>query len=377
MDLAGTYTPGGAGQEAPVGAREAGVAGAAPAPALSRVAWLDAARGLGIVLVVIGHALGGLIDSRLGGGLLLRQAQFAIYTFHMPLFFLLAGLTVERRVARGAGSFVAALLPSLAWPYVLWSVIQFTAVWAAGPLVNRPAGGWWDTVLALPWHPLGQFWFLHALLCLHGIAALVLPRLGREGLLLLALVLRPLAAVVPLDPAVRVIVLNFAWYAIGVWLGIGGLQGLVVNRVAWVRAAALPLGAVVLVWLTLRGLPLFAPGAQLGSASATGIALLAWSLPAGAAALGGALAAVALASWPLLHAGGVLAALGRKTMPIYLLHIMALAGARIALMRAGVTVPGLLVALPVAAGLAGPLVAAAAARRLGVARALGLGHAAA
>jgi hypothetical protein len=46
-------------------------------------------------------------------------------------------------------------------------------------------------------------------------------------------------------------------------------------------------------------------------------------------------------------------------------------------MRAGVTAPGLLVALPVAAGLAGPLVAAAAARRLGVARALGLGHAAA
>ena len=29
----------------------------------SRVAWVDAAKGIGIVLVVIGHALGGLIDA--------------------------------------------------------------------------------------------------------------------------------------------------------------------------------------------------------------------------------------------------------------------------------------------------------------------------
>ena len=54
----------------------------------SRIGWLDSARGLGIILVVIGHALGGLIDSPLGADQdVFRRLFFSIYTFHMPLFF--------------------------------------------------------------------------------------------------------------------------------------------------------------------------------------------------------------------------------------------------------------------------------------------------
>lgn len=45
---------------------------------MKRVEWIDAARGLGILSVVYGHALGNAFDG-------------ALYTFHIPLFFLLSG----------------------------------------------------------------------------------------------------------------------------------------------------------------------------------------------------------------------------------------------------------------------------------------------
>ena len=105
---------------------------------MNRIGWLDSARGLGIILVVIGHALGGLIDSPLGDGQdTFRRIFFAIYSFHMPLFFLLSGLLVTQRLERGAAPFARALLPTIVWPYFLWSVIQFSLIFALGNLVNR------------------------------------------------------------------------------------------------------------------------------------------------------------------------------------------------------------------------------------------------
>jgi fucose 4-O-acetylase-like acetyltransferase len=339
----------------------------------ARIAWLDVARGLGIVLVVVGHALGGLIDSPLGAGLgPIRQAFFAIYTFHMPLFFVLAGLMVEPRLARGAGGFARGLLPTLVWPYVLWSLVQSGVIVLLGSLVNRPAGPWWETVLALPWRPVSQFWFLHALFCLHLAAAALLPRIGREGLLLLGLATRALAFVVPLDPILRLILINLQWYALGVWLGTAGLERLVVERPVWLRAAVLPAAAAVLVGLTLAAAS--ASGAPLlATASSPQIASMAWRLPSGAAALAGALAVIGLATWAPLAAGGLLAALGRRTLPVYLLHVLFVAGARIVLIRAGLADPWLLLPVVVAAGLAGPLLVARGARALGLTRALGLG----
>ena len=59
----------------------------------TRLAWMDAARGAGIVLVVLGHTERGLLN----GELLVHVDEYAwldnrIYAFHMPLFFLLSGI---------------------------------------------------------------------------------------------------------------------------------------------------------------------------------------------------------------------------------------------------------------------------------------------
>ncbi|WP_278969986.1 acyltransferase family protein [Megasphaera elsdenii] len=49
---------------------------------LNRVGWIDVAKGIAIVLVIIGHTV------QFGGG-----TRNFIFSFHMPLFFLLSGFT--------------------------------------------------------------------------------------------------------------------------------------------------------------------------------------------------------------------------------------------------------------------------------------------
>ena len=104
-------------------------------------------------MVVIGHTLGALIDSPIGARLgAFRVHFFAIYTFHMPPFFLLSGLMVAHRLECGTAPFLRGLLPSVVWPYLLWSVVQYMVVFALGSAVNTPAAQYWPVVLSLPWN---------------------------------------------------------------------------------------------------------------------------------------------------------------------------------------------------------------------------------
>lgn len=45
-----------------------------------REAWIDCARGIAILLVIVGHTISGVLSG-------------AIYSFHMPLFFIFSGIT--------------------------------------------------------------------------------------------------------------------------------------------------------------------------------------------------------------------------------------------------------------------------------------------
>ena len=52
-----------------------------------RIEWLDIAKGIGILLVILGHCLN------------INQRSFhLIFTFHMPLFFLLSGYVFKDKV---------------------------------------------------------------------------------------------------------------------------------------------------------------------------------------------------------------------------------------------------------------------------------------
>jgi hypothetical protein len=91
------------------------------------------------------------------------------------------------------------------------------------------------------------------------------------------------------------------------------------------------------------------------------------------AAIAGSVALLALAIALRGELARAAAALGRASMAIFVLHVLFVAGARIALHKLlGVAAPGLIFPLALAAGLAGPLALRALAVRAGIARIAGL-----
>ncbi|WP_293882162.1 acyltransferase family protein [Sphingomonas sp.] len=342
----------------------------------ARLDWLDIARGIGIVLVATGHALGGIIDSPMGAGRGdVRTAFFVIYTFHMPLFFILSGAMVARRVNRNRGDFAGTLVSDLVWPYFLWSTIQFTLILTLGGLVNHPITALWPTLSALWSTPISQFWFLYALFILHGIAILTLKLLGRDGFLLLCLALKPLGMIVAMPLVLRLAANQAPWYGIGVFLAAQGLADLLTTRRDWVRAIMVPVSAAVLIACAFVAAPGFYAGVDMQNAAAPVVAGLAWNMAVFPAGLLGAFAVIGIAAFDMGKIGQALAFLGRRSMPIFILHIMCIACVRIVATKFfGVTDLRVLLPLMIVFGLAGPLVAFQIAARLGCNRWLGLGR---
>ena len=107
------------------------------APQQERLQWVDTARGIGIILVVYGHALRGhMVSGAYDPAWRADMQDDVIYAFHMPLFFFLAGLFAQRSLAQGVTAFVRDKAVTLAYPYFLWSVISVALALLAAGAVN-------------------------------------------------------------------------------------------------------------------------------------------------------------------------------------------------------------------------------------------------
>ena len=74
-----------------------------------RIQWIDFLRGVGILLVVLGHMANP------------KQLNIWIYSFHMPLFFFLGGLTYKQRSIRHD---ISRRFISLIIPYFVFGIIS-------------------------------------------------------------------------------------------------------------------------------------------------------------------------------------------------------------------------------------------------------------
>ena len=79
----------------------------------SRIDWIDCAKGLGITLVVIGHTWG-----------IPHWLYCLIYGFHMPLFFLLSGLTHRYDPEISVGRYILKLAKAYLLPYLTLCLIN-------------------------------------------------------------------------------------------------------------------------------------------------------------------------------------------------------------------------------------------------------------
>jgi fucose 4-O-acetylase-like acetyltransferase len=129
----------------------------------ARIDWVDYAKGLGIVLVVIGHTLRGEITSAKGSDLwMVHQIDAWIYAFHMPMFFFLSGLFARSLRQKTPPDFFYSRWAILIHPYLLWSLIIHGTRSVAGLADRR-----WPEFIVNFWkvsyEPIGIFWFLYVL----------------------------------------------------------------------------------------------------------------------------------------------------------------------------------------------------------------------
>lgn len=101
---------------------------------------IDAAKGVAIALVVLGHAKG-------------IPAEFTVlaYSFHVPLFFLLSGWLSHRRKAQIAAQTFATLIRTLLVPYAFFFFVAY-AYWLVTRHIGEKALRWGQ---ASWWEPLG------------------------------------------------------------------------------------------------------------------------------------------------------------------------------------------------------------------------------
>ncbi|RFS19560.1 acyltransferase [Chitinophaga silvatica] len=129
-----------------------------------RYAWVDYAKGIAIILVVYRHLAYGLLAKGIEMPASIIAANDMLYSFRMPLFFLLSGAFFVRSLSkRGENSFVFNKINTLLYPYLLWAIVQITLqiVFSAYTNSSRTLADYLDIFLQP--RKLDQLWYLFAL----------------------------------------------------------------------------------------------------------------------------------------------------------------------------------------------------------------------
>lgn len=185
-----------------------------------RLSVIDLLKGVGIFLVVLGHALGGLIDANVTPLIDWFRPLFAvIYMFHMPLFFFISGLFVSKRIYSSVSQFKKSLFNKIVWPYILWSVIQTLIIVFAGSIVNHPVDNLLENIAFIPFHPPSQFWFLYALFLMHLFTLLFLKNINKWLFIALGFCIFFLGTLDFLPYILNLTAKMFIYYVLGVVLG--------------------------------------------------------------------------------------------------------------------------------------------------------------
>jgi fucose 4-O-acetylase-like acetyltransferase len=123
-----------------------------------RVLGIDALRGFTILLVVLGHSISNAENLLLASRYNLEYyVSNFLYTFHMPLFFLVSGYVLFRRRIKVGDRAIRLLIPFFAWIPVYWFVNRYIHHY---PFLVRFGTTLKDTILK----PGIGLWFLPTLL---------------------------------------------------------------------------------------------------------------------------------------------------------------------------------------------------------------------
>lgn len=319
-----------------------------------RQIWADIARGIGIVLVVVGHSIGGM----LAAGLVepqdaLGSTFFAIYTFHMPLLFFVSGAFVVNRLNVPVFYFIKNSFRRLMRPYFIWGLVQISVIALMGRSVNNPISVNYETFLQILWHPPSQFWFLYCLFIYHALAILFYKFSNLGTMLIVASLARLLPEVMVLPPLPDMAARYWLFFSLCSYLSAK-------HRLNETMRSDKTPHTLLAAFCVLAAT--FVSGWDRNYLSI-------FSVPAG---LAGTYAVLKISKINIMPAKAIIAYLGVISMPIFVLHVMIVAGVRIFIVsKLQIYNPYLVLLVAAPAGILLPLLFYRIANRIGAARLLG------
>jgi uncharacterized membrane protein YcfT len=300
-----------------------------------RVAWVDYAKGICIVMVVMMHSTLGVGTAAGGEGFLHAVVAFA-KPFRMPDFFLISGLFLSRVIDRDWKTYLDRKVVHFAYFYVLWMTIQFVFKAPAFAAEHGAAAALQLYLMSFV-EPFGTLWFIYLLPIFFVVTKLTrgVPPL----VIWLAAAALEMATIETGWMIVDEFASRFVYFYSGYWLAaqVFTLAGGVQERPRHALAG-------LLLWGTLNALLV-----SRGYSEWPVISLMLGLLGAGAI-----ITLAALLAQTRVFAG--LRYCGEHSIVIYLAFFLFMAGTRVVLLKTG-PVPdvGLMSVIVTCAGVLGPL----------------------
>ncbi len=280
----------------------------APTPrrSVDRMVWADAAKGLCIMLVVLHHVTGKHYLAALPDDLHWLAGPWLWFTtalkpLRMPLFFVLSGLFAASALDRPWRAVGGPRVVTPYYLYVLWLVIHAVIFSYETTLPMNRTRDLGELGLDLVYASTG-LWYLYALAVYFLVLKLLRP-LPPAVVVAVAVLVAVVGWALPISEVNRAAVLHsFVFFAVG------ALFPAAVRRIAEHRRRHLTLGLALAFTALVTGL--MALGWSTGLLSVLAVPL-------------GIRMVVAATTWP--RVGGFLAYVGRRTLPVYVLHVPLLA----------------------------------------------------
>lgn len=139
--------------------------------AKSRIDWVDYAKGICIILVVMMHSTLG-VEKAAGQDSWLHAFIDWARPFRMPDFFMISGLFLASRIDRPWRAYLDTKVIHFAYFYILWMTIQYlTKSW--GLIQDQGALGALQSYLLGFVQPFGTLWFIYLLAVFFAVAKLL------------------------------------------------------------------------------------------------------------------------------------------------------------------------------------------------------------
>ena len=286
-----------------------------PSAIKPRVDWVDVAKGICIVMVVMMHSTLGVEKAAGAEGFMHYAVSFA-RPFRMPDFFMISGLFLALVIDRDWRLYLDRKVVHFAYFYLLWLVIQGAFKWP-GLALEEGAGAVVHQFLLSLIDPFGTLWFIY-LLPIFFVFAKLVRRVPWPLVLGFAALLESLHVetgwMVPDEFCARLFYVMLGWYAAPAIFTIAD----------WARDHR---GLTLLglaVWALVNGAAVFG-----GVATLPGISL--------ALGTAGALAIVSVAALIAGSAGAEpLRYAGERSIVVYLAFFLPMAATRAVLLKTGV-----------------------------------------